>query len=309
MRILNFGSLNVDYIYKVDHLASPGETISSDNLTIATGGKGLNQSIALAKAGAAPYHAGAIGEADRGILIGCLDCNGVNAEYIEVLECKSGHAIIQVDKKGQNCIVLYGGANQQIEMEHVEKVLQDFNCGDIILLQNEISSVKHIMEGAYKKGLKIYFNPSPANSKLSEYPMHYVDTLILNEIEGEQLTGKDKAEDILDVLLKKYPELKVVLTLGERGSMYADKFCREFQDIYKSSVVDTTAAGDTFTGYFISTAAKAMIVKDSLKYASAAASIAVSKLGAAGSIPSLKEVEEFLIKAERQLMHELLVST
>lgn len=294
MKILNFGSLNVDYIYEVEHLVLPGETISSDNLTITTGGKGLNQSIALSKAGVTPFHAGAIGKTDNDMLKGMLDNNGVNTDHVEILTGSSGHAIIQVDKNGQNCIVLYGGANQQIHEEFVDRVLEDFDNGDIVLLQNEISSIKYIMEMAYKKGMKIYFNPSPANLKLYEYPIHYVDTLILNEVEAEQLTGESKVDHILDLLLKKYPEMKVVLTLGERGVAYADKDRREYQGIYKSPVVDTTAAGDTFTGYFIGSVAKAMDIKDSLKYASAAASIAVSKLGAACSIPSFKEVEDFI---------------
>lgn len=294
MKILNFGSLNVDYVYEVDHFVLPGETLSSDKLTITGGGKGLNQSIALAKAGAKPYHAGAVGKADRDMLKGMLDSNGVNTEHVELLAEPSGHAIIQVDKTGQNCIVLYGGANQQINKEYVEKVLKGFDSGDIVLLQNEISETAYIMELAHRKGMRLYFNPSPANAKLSEYPIHYVDTLILNEVEGEQLTGESSGDHILDSLLKKYPEMKIVLTLGARGAVFADKANREYQGIYKSPVVDTTAAGDTFTGYYIASAAKAMDVKASLRYAAAAASIAVSKLGAACSIPSLREVEDFI---------------
>ncbi|MGE5630577.1 MAG: ribokinase [Caulobacteraceae bacterium] len=299
MKILNFGSLNVDYIYEVDHLVLPGETISSDNLTITTGGKGLNQSIALAKAGAAPFHAGAAGKADKDMLKGLLDSNGVNTDNIEILPVPSGHAIIQLDKSGQNCIVLYGGANQLIDKKFVDGVLENFGTGDIILLQNEISSIKYIMEKAYQKKMRIYLNPSPANNKLYEYPIHYVDTLILNEVEGGQLTGETDADRILDSLLKKYPGMKVVLTLGEHGVKYADKDRREYHGIYKSAVVDTTAAGDTFTGYFIGSAAKGMDVRDSLKYASAAASIAVSRLGAACSIPSLKEVEDFIAALDK----------
>jgi len=228
MKILNFGSLNVDYVYGVEHLVLPGETISSNKLTITTGGKGLNQSIALAKAGAKTFHAGAVGKADSSMLKGVLDSNGVNTDYIEILTGSSGHAIIQVDMNGQNSIVLYGGTNQQIEEEFVDRVLENFSTGDIVLLQNEISSIKYIMEMAYKKGMKIYFNPSPANRKLQEYPINYVDTLMLNEVEGEQLTGESNPDHILDSLLEKYSEMKIMLTLGERGSTYADKDRREY---------------------------------------------------------------------------------
>jgi ribokinase len=294
MKILNFGSLNVDYVYEVEHFVLPGETISSNNLTITTGGKGLNQSIALSKAGLTPFHAGAIGKADEELLKGFLDKSGVNTDFIEVLQCSSGHAIIQVDKNGQNCIVLFGGANQQIDKAFVDKVLENFAKDDIVLLQNEISSIPYIMEMAYKKGMRIYLNPSPANSELWSYPIHYVDTLILNEVEGEQLTGDSNVDKILDSLLTKYPEIKIVLTLGERGVAYAHKDNREYKGIYKNTVVDTTAAGDTFTGYFIGCAAKAMDIKQSLKFASAAASIVVSRLGAACSIPSFEEVEDFM---------------
>jgi ribokinase len=294
MKVLNFGSLNVDYFYQVEHLVLPGETISSDNLRITTGGKGLNQSIALSKAGIKPFHGGAIGKTDGDMLKDFLDNNGVNVDFIETFEGPSGHAIIQVDQYGQNCIVLFGGANQQIDHAFADRVLSNFDNGDIILLQNEISSTAYIMEMAYKRGMKIYFNPSPANSKLSEYPIHYVDTLILNEVEGEQLAGQNNVNYILDSLIDKYPKTKIVLTLGERGVAYADKDKREYCGIYENTVVDTTAAGDTFTGYFIGCAAKGMDIKHSLKFASAAASITVSRLGAACSIPSLEEVESFM---------------
>ncbi|SCY44596.1 ribokinase [Alkaliphilus peptidifermentans] len=294
MKILNFGSLNVDYIYEVENFVLPGETISSNNLVITTGGKGLNQSIALAKAGATPFHAGAIGSANEDMFIGLLNMVGVNIDHIEKLPGPSGHAIIQVDKNGQNCIVLYGGANQQINNKFVDGVLNSFSSGDIILLQNEISSVEYIMEKAYKKGMKIYFNPSPANQKLYEYPLHYVDVLILNEVEGEQLTGGRNADNITEILLKRYPEMKIVLTLGEGGVTYADKDRRENHGIFDTVVVDTTAAGDTFTGYFIASAVKGIDIRESLKYSSAAAAIAVSRLGAACSIPTLQEVEEFI---------------
>jgi ribokinase len=296
MKILNFGSLNVDYIYEVAHLVLPGETISSDKLTITAGGKGLNQSIALSKAGAETFHAGAIGSADKDMLKGMLDGNGVNTDNVKMLTGSSGHAIIQLDRNGQNSIVLFGGANLQIDRGFVDKVLEGFEAGDIVLLQNEISSTAYIMDRAYTKGMKIYFNPSPANSKLSEYPIHYVDTLMLNEVEGEQLTGENNADRILEALLKMYPGIKIILTLGENGAVFADKDSHEHQEIYKNEVVDTTAAGDTFTGYFIASVSKGMDIKNSLKYASAAASIAVSRLGAACGIPSLEEVEDFIAK-------------
>ncbi|HWQ30348.1 MAG TPA: ribokinase, partial [Negativicutes bacterium] len=294
MKILNFGSLNLDYVYEVAHLVKPGETISADKLTANTGGKGLNQSIALAKAGARVFHAGAIGAADVEMLKGTLEKNGVNTDYVKILPGPSGHAIIQVDRDGRNSIVIFGGANQQIDREFVDMVLAGFEAGDIVLLQNEISSIGYIMDKAYSKGMKIYLNPSPANSMLSGYPIKYADTLILNEVEGEQLAGVKEPERILDTLLSMYPEMKIVLTLGENGSVYADKDCRISREIYRNKVVDTTAAGDTFTGYFMAGVSNGEDISTSLKHASAAASISVSRLGAACAIPSMEEVEEFI---------------
>lgn len=294
MKILNFGSLNLDYVYEVSHLVAPGETISADKLTVNTGGKGLNQSIALARAGASVFHAGAIGAADVEMLKGTLDKSGANTDNIKILPGPSGHAIIQVDRGGRNSIVIFGGANQQIEREFVDEVLEGFEAGDIVLLQNEISSIGYIMERAYSKGMKIYLNPSPANSMLSQYPIKYTDTLILNEVEGEQLAGVKEPGRILDTLLSMYPEMKIVLTLGEKGSLYADRGCRINQKIYKNKVVDTTAAGDTFTGYFMAAVSMGKDTAASLKHASAAAAISVSRRGAACGIPSMEEVEEFI---------------
>lgn len=294
MKILNFGSLNLDYVYEVPHLVKPGETISADRLTVNTGGKGLNQSIALSKAGASVFHAGAIGAADVEMLKGTLDKSGVNTDNVRILPGSSGHAIIQVDRDGRNSIVIFGGVNQQMGREFVDTVLAGFEAGDIILLQNEISSIGYIMSRAYSKGMKIYLNPSPANSMLCEYPVKYVDTLILNEVEGEQLAGVKEPERILDTLLSMYPEMKIVLTLGENGSVYADRGCRISQKIYKIKVVDTTAAGDTFTGYFLAAVSMGKDIAASLKQAAAAASISVSRLGAACGIPSMEEVEEFI---------------
>jgi len=298
MKILNFGSLNVDYIYELEHLVQPGETIASDRLTIATGGKGLNQSIALARAGAELCHAGAIGSADKDILKGFLDRNGVNTENVRLLPGPSGHAIIQLDSGGRNSIVLFGGANQEIDSSFVDAVLEGFGADDIILLQNEISQVAYIMDRAKEKGMKIYFNPSPANAALAQYPIQKVDTLILNEVEGEQLTGEPEPDRILDALLKEYPDIKVVLTLGEKGAVYADRNSRVYREIFRNDVVDTTAAGDTFTGYFIASFSKAADVDTALKYAAAAAALSVSVLGAACSIPCLEAVEEFIMNYE-----------
>ena len=291
MKILNFGSLNIDYVYKVEHFVRPGETISSQELSTFCGGKGLNQSIAIAKAGATVYHAGCIGR-DGEILKEALQNNNVNTDYIEYVNSPSGHAIIQVDKGGQNCIILFSGANNLITEKYVDNILNNFDKDDILLIQNEINCIPYIMEKSYKKGLKIVLNPSPINDKIKELPLQYVSYFILNEIEGNEITGQTEAEKILDELLSKYPESSVVLTLGKNGVIFRDKNSCAEHGIYDVWVVDTTAAGDTFTGYFLALLTEGLTIENILEKASIASSISVSRAGAANSIPFRSEVEE-----------------
>ena len=140
MKVLNFGSLNLDYVYQVESILIPGETQASKSRQIFCGGKGLNQSIALAKAGIPVYHAGLIGEGGEPLLEVCKE-NGVNTEFIRQIPGPCGHTVIQVDENGQNCILLFGGSNRSMTKEFVDTVLNSFEEGDIILLQNEINEL------------------------------------------------------------------------------------------------------------------------------------------------------------------------
>lgn len=295
MKVINFGSLNLDYVYSVDHIVKPGETISSTNLQINCGGKGLNQSIALAKAGAAVYHAGKIGP-DGEMLTDILKTHGVNTDNVLVSRTRSGNAIIQVDKNGQNSIVLYPGANHDIDEDMISSVIANADRGDYLLLQNEINNIDKIMEEAHKAGLVIIFNPSPADESINRLPLNYVSIFVLNEIEGGQISGFFAPDEILTGIHIRYPASKLLLTLGEKGSIYLDGDKIYRQSIIKCEVVDTTAAGDTFTGYFIAGLIKGLSPEQNLKTASTAASIAVSRPGAAASIPYITEVEEMLKK-------------
>lgn len=288
-KILNFGSLNIDDVYSVPHFLQPGETLSASGCEIFPGGKGLNQSVALARAGAAVWHAGKIGE-DGIWLRDLLKDSGVHTELLSVCEEKTGHAIIQVDSSGQNCILLYSGANGAITKEYVDEVLQNFSAGDLLVLQNEINLLDYIMSAAAEKGMQIALNPSPMNDGVLKCPLDKVTWFLLNEVEGEQVTGETDPEKIAETLLSRYPNARVVLTLGKRGVYYrsAEECCSH--GIFSVPVVDTTAAGDTFTGFFLSTAAEGKTIAESLRIASAASSIAVSRKGAAVSIPTLEEV-------------------
>lgn len=289
MKVLNFGSLNLDYVYAVDHMAAPGETLSSEKREVFCGGKGLNQSIALAKAGVKVFHAGLVGP-EGGMLLDAAKGAGVDLKHTKTIETSTGHAIIQVDKKGQNCILLYGGANQEMTKGFIDEVLADFDEEDIILLQNEINRLDYIIDRAYDLGMKIILNPSPFNDLLSKCDLSKVYMFFVNEVEGYQLTGEREPEAILAAIKAKYPKVKIVLTLGSDGAIYQDNEICVSQNIFPVEVVDTTAAGDTFTGYFISSIIKGMDPASGLRLASKASSIAVSREGASPSIPLLKEV-------------------
>ena len=294
MKILNYGSLNIDYTYSVDHFVRGGETMSSEEMHVFSGGKGLNQSIALSKSGAEVWHAGAIGTGDGDFLIRQLKEAGVNTEYISVLDGKTGHAIIQKAQDGGNCILLFGGANQQITREMVDGVMDHFEKGDYLVLQNEISEIGYIMERAREKGMVLVFNPSPMDDKISTYPLEYVDYFLLNEIEAGDICGEQgSGEELLQKLSDKFPESKIVLTLGGDGSLYRDGQLILTQGIYKVPVADTTAAGDTFTGFLIGGLVQGLDAGEALDLAAKAAAIAVSRPGAAPSIPSREEVEAF----------------
>ena len=289
MKILNIGSLNIDYVYQVDDFVAGGETKLSESMKIFSGGKGLNQSIALKRAGAEVYHGGLIGR-DGLFLKELLQKEGVNTDFISTVDESTGHAIIQVNKSGENCILLFGGANQLFAADGIDAILGSFNKGDYVLLQNEINHMDYIINKAYDLGLNIILNPSPINDKLKGYPLDKVSTFILNEIEGSELTGMNEAESILKVLIAKYPNSNFVLTLGSKGVIYGHKEERIAVEAKKVIPVDTTAAGDTFTGYYLSGILKGKTVKEALELATAAAALAVTRAGAAPSIPVLSEV-------------------
>ena len=289
MKVLNIGSMNLDLVYSVDHIVQPGETEASVSMNTFLGGKGMNQSVALAKAGVEVYQGGMIGEDGQPFLDACAEY-GVRADFIRKVEGKSGHAVIQIDSSAQNCILLYGGANQMLTERYVDEVLEHFGAGDILLLQNEVNLLPYIVDKAYEKGMQIALNPSPFNEKLSKVDMTKISIFLLNEVEGNQVTGLTAPEEIIAKMQELYPHAKIVLTLGKDGAVYAEGEQRFFQPIFPVKAVDTTAAGDTFTGDFLAGLAEGMAIPETLKMSAKASSIAVSRAGAVPSIPYRAEV-------------------
>lgn len=289
MKIVNYGSINLDHVYQVDHIVQPGETLLAADQNLFCGGKGLNQSIALAKAGAEVFHAGVVGE-DGDILLDALRAAGVDISHVRRASGASAHTIIQVDRNGQNCIIVFSGENMHPSEADIDRILADFSSDDAVLMQNELFNTPLMMRKAAEKGMIIIFNPSPVNREMLSYPLESVGWFLLNEIEGEALTGETDPEKILDSLGKKYPRSSVVLTLGKNGAWAMTRGQRFFQPAFEVKAVDTTAAGDTFTGFFIAGVSGGMPIPDALRRAAFASSIAVSRKGAADSIPTAEEV-------------------
>jgi ribokinase len=292
MKVLSFGSLNIDLLYSVDHIVAPGETISSYSFTKSAGGKGANQAAALAKAGLSVFMAGKIGN-DGLFLLDLLKSYGVNTDNVEKSGSATGQAIIQIDRNGQNSIVLYSGGNGEITAGEIKKIILNFEASDIIVLQNEIANLDQIMTFAKKQGMRICLNPSPYNEKIKNLPLNLADWLFVNEIEGAsfaQMPAESAAQAVMEKLLKLYPAAEIILTAGEKGAFYGYGETIINENIVKVPVVDTTGAGDTFTGYFLAAREKNMTAKEALAIACRAASIAVSRKGAMESIPYADEV-------------------
>lgn len=289
MKIYNLGSLNIDYVYSVEHIVNPKETLSSSNLQKFAGGKGLNQSVALARAGSDVIHGGIIG-ADGQFLKQVLQKENVDVSNIKTVKKNTGHAIIQVDCSGQNSILLYKGTNFAVDREYIERFLSDANEDDILLLQNETSALDDAFEIANNKKMQIAFNPSPYSENLKVLPLNFVKWWFCNEIEAQELFGTYDESQIANSFLSKFPNSNLILTLGEQGSVFVNKYITVKQAAYKVDAVDTTAAGDTFTGYFLSAVSQNKSIEYAMQIAAKASSITVSREGASPSIPYFNDI-------------------
>ena len=289
MKALVFGSLNIDYTYRVDHMVNIGETLTSKNLSVNAGGKGLNQAIALSKSGMDVYLAGQIGH-DGLFLMEIAKTYHVNTDYIKEVDTHTGNAIIQVNNEGNNCILLYPGANREIEKCYIDEVLSHFEKDDYIILQNEINHLDYIIDVAYNKGMIVCLNPSPYDGFIEACDLNKVSYLFLNEVEGEMMTHVKDENEIIETLKQRYPKMHIILTLGEKGSIYKDAKYEYRQPAIASEVVDTTGAGDTFSSYFLSQVMHHQSIDQAMSLAATASSITISRKGASKSIPTIDEV-------------------
>ena len=289
MQVVNFGSLNIDHVYAVEHFCRAGETIHTESYTQSVGGKGLNQSIAVARSGQPLFHAGALGAGGEQLEKTLTAC-GVDLRYLQHVATPQGHAVIQVQPDGQNCIFLYGGSNQTIGPSEIDAVLSHFDAGDYLLLQNEISNLPYLLRAAAARGLRIVLNASPISEWLLEEDLSCLDWLVVNEVECAALARCEDPDAGYAALKARYPGIGILLTLGKSGSVSWKDGEEIRQQAYPVHAVDTTGAGDTFMGYFVGCLAQGMGRKDTMQYAAMASSIAVTRPGAAASIPEMPEV-------------------
>ncbi len=296
MKVMFYGSMNIDHTYRVDHIALPGETQPAVSLSVGAGGKGANQCAAFAKALGEErpqlFFAGKCGEDGR-FIKDLLSELGADVSHVASCE-HTGSAVIQLDRNGQNSIIIYGGGNTQIEKDEIVSALAELSGGDILCLNAEINALDFIMEQALEKGLMIVFNPSPITPELRELPLGRCMLLVLNEIEGRvmaELPEGASYEEILEALRAKYPESMIVLTMGSEGSYFAFRETKLRCPVKDTVVADTTCAGDTFLGYFLAGLIEGKAPADCLKLATAASSITVSRPGAMLSVPFRRELD------------------
>ncbi|MDN3554080.1 ribokinase [Halomonas almeriensis] len=294
----NLGSINIDHFYRVPHLVRPGETLAGGDYRVGLGGKGANQSIALARAGSRVCHWGRLGRQDNWAREH-LQAAGVDTRYIEMVDVASGHAIIQVDDEGENAILLFPGANHGFTPANLGELFENTAAGDWLLIQNECSGLAPALEMAHAKGLKVAFNPAPMTAEVASLPLHYCELLFVNRGEAEALTGLpagSPAGELLDALARQLPETQTVLTLGGDGAWYQSTEQRIFQSPLPVRPQDTTAAGDTFIGYYLAASQAGENAANCLLRAATAAAIGVQRPGATESIPELAEVESELAR-------------
>lgn len=289
MPILNFGSINIDFAYRVQRFAEAGETVRSLHHQLFAGGKGFNQSIALARAGAQPRHVGRVGHDGRW-LVDKLHNEGVTVDEIEFGDTPTGHAIIQVDESGENNILVHGGANQEISKEHIDLVSKKFDQDVWLLLQNETNGIETILQKASERGSRIILNPSPIDEQLMSLPLHLVDLFILNRTEGTALTGERETDGIMTALERIFPKAEFALTLGQEGVMYSQSGERLYIEAERVEALDTTGAGDTFAGFFLAELHAGADLKKALEIACRASALCVTRPGASDSIPKKFEL-------------------
>jgi ribokinase len=286
MAIWNLGSINGDHVYALPHMPSPGETLAARSLTTGLGGKGANMSVACARAGATVRHIGAVG-ADGAWAVDRLRAYGVDTTHIATLDAPSGHAIIAVDDRGENMILLFPGANRLLPRAHVDAALALAQPGDWFLTQNETNLQTEAASRARAQGLRVAYAAAPFEATSVEAMLPYLDLLILNEVEADQLVDTT-GRTIATLGLK-----DVIVTLGAEGCLWFHEGRETSFPALRVTPVDTTGAGDAFTGYVLAALDEGAPMPDAIRLATRASALKVTRPGAADAIPTRQEAQAF----------------
>jgi ribokinase len=289
--IYNLGSINIDRFYALHHLPQPGETLGALRHSVGLGGKGMNQSVAAARAGAKVKHIGAIGQADAWVRAR-IESYGVDCQFLRELDGNTGHAIIFVDEQGENTIILEPGTNTKQDSEFVIEAIDSAVAGDTLLLQNETNLQPHAATFAMVKGMRVIYSAAPFSVAAIKALVPDVSMVVMNAIEAEQLCCE------MNITLEQIPAPQVLVTLGSKGAMWRSNETGEVIEVSspKVTAVDTTAAGDTFAGYFAAGLDLGMPVKKAMEWATQAAALKVTRHGTADVIPTAADVEAFRSK-------------
>ena len=291
MTIYTLGSINADHFYRLPHLPQPGETLACSDYSTGLGGKGANQSVAAARAGASVVHIGAIGP-EGAWMCERLAGFGVDCTHVATLDVPSGHAIINVDAGGENSIVIFAGANRAVTMAQVEVALAQAEVGDVLLLQNETNLTVETARFAQEQGLKVVYSAAPFDAAAVQRILPFVSLLLVNEGEAAQLRGA------LGLPEGQVPVADMVTTRGAKDALWQSRAGAEFAvPALKVEARDTAGAGDTFAGYLAAGLSEGMEPKDAMCLASAAAALKVTRAGTADAIPARAEVDD-LLKAQ-----------
>lgn len=287
MAIYNLGSVNIDHVYRVPHLPEPGETLASTAFNSGLGGKGANQSIAVARGGGSVFHIGAIG-ADGDWLRQQMADAGADMRYLAVVGIPTGHAIINVDDDAENAIILCSSANQALTEAQIDEALKGAGSDDWLLLQNETNLGFYAATVAKANGMRVAYAAAPFDADAALEMLPVTDLLAVNEIEAAQLSAA------LGVDADDLPVAQVLITRGAKGATLQADGTIISVDAFKVEPVDTTGAGDTFLGYFMAAIDLGLTPADALTRASGASALQVTKAGAAEAIPALADVQKFL---------------
>lgn len=286
MAIYNLGSINADIVYRVPHLVAPGETLAATEQSRGLGGKGTNMSVAAARAAARVVHIGAVGSDGDWAMERLLEY-GVDTRHIAKLDVPTGHAIICVDDHGENSIVLFPGANREITEQMIGSALSEASPGDSFVTQNETSGQAVAAEMARKLGLRVIYAAAPFDADAVKSVLEHLDLLLLNAVEAAQLSA-ETGSDMGDL-----PISDIVVTKGGDGcTWYAKGQAPQSFPALKVTPVDTTGAGDTFTGYLIAGLDRGMPMAQAIDLAMRAGALMVTRKGAADVIPDLKEIQD-----------------